>query len=352
MQLFRKSQSIIGLDIGTSMIKAAKMSTKGDVYHLEKFALEHIEEGAIQSGEIKDTSSLAQSALNAVDKCDPNIRDVAVALPNYSILSDVLRIEYIPEKKKKQLRETVMVEAEQIAPFDMSEVEIDYEVLERNAEENQMKVLMVAAKHDIILSYIDCLNEAGLRTMIMDVDLFSLLNIFQLNYDAENYSSVIVINIGTDTTDAAFLQHGIFISARDIPVVGSNYQSGLGLLPDMTPEKLHNILNGKIDPGLDVEMIAPSLNKVSSDFANAIGTAVSYFQSSGVTERIDLIVLAGGYTQVPGLVNILELRTGAEVVILNPFNRITYAEDILSESDEEKMGTILSVAMGLATRTV
>ncbi len=170
MQLFRMQQGIIGLDVGTSMIKAVKITMKKKKYFLESFALERIEEGAIQSGEIKSPSSLAQSTINAVSKCDKNLKDVVIALPNYSILSDVFAMELVA---KKDIREAVLVEAERLSPFDMSEVEIDYEVLERNEETKQMKVLMVAAKNDIIYSYIDCMKEAGLRVIVIDVDLSS-----------------------------------------------------------------------------------------------------------------------------------------------------------------------------------
>jgi Tfp pilus assembly PilM family ATPase len=109
MQLFRKRVSVIGLDIGASMIKAVKMSLRGKSFILETFALEPVEEGAIQSGEIKNPSSLAQSALKAVKRCDPHLRDVVIALPNYSILSDVLTMDLRPEK---EMREAVMVEAD------------------------------------------------------------------------------------------------------------------------------------------------------------------------------------------------------------------------------------------------
>ena len=310
--------------------------------------MEHIEEDAIQSGEIKNPSSLAQSAINAVTKCDKSLKDVVIALPNYSILSDVFTMDLVA---KKDIREAVLIEAERLSPFNMSEVEIDYEVLERNEETKQMKVLMVAAKNDIIFSYVECMKEAGLRVVVIDVDLFALLNIFQLNYDPNKYRSCIIINIGTDTTDAAFLQNGTFHSSRDIPVAGQNFQNQLGSTGNIPQGKIHDILNGKVDPEFDTEAIVNSLNAVSKEFANAVGVAVSYFQTSDAVDKIDLIVLSGGYALIPGLFNILELRTGTEVVLLDPFINIEYKESIMSGFNSERIGIMLSVAMGLATRT-
>ena len=126
MQLYRRETSAIGLDIGSSMIKAAKVTLRGKRYYLENFALEPIEEGAIQTGEIKNPSSLAQSVMKAVKKCDPRIKEVAIALPNSAILSNVLTMDL---RSEKDIREAVMVEAQQISPFDMSDVELDYAIL-------------------------------------------------------------------------------------------------------------------------------------------------------------------------------------------------------------------------------
>ena len=190
------------------MIKVVKMTVKGKTNILESYALEPIAEGAIQSGEIRDPSSLAQSTLNAVRRCDPSLKDVVIALPNYAILSDVLTMNLTPEK---EMREAVMIEAEQMSAFDLDDVEIDYSVLERDENAKKMKVLMVVAKNDIILSYIDFLGEAGLRPIKIDVDLFALTNIFHHNYDLGKYKSCVLLNIGTESTVAAFLRTGYII---------------------------------------------------------------------------------------------------------------------------------------------
>ena len=102
MQLFRKQESTIGLDIGSSMIKVVKMSVKGKTNVLENYALEPIAEGAVQSGEIKDPSSLAQSTLKAVANCDPNFKDVIIALPNYAILSESMKEFFITHCSKEK----------------------------------------------------------------------------------------------------------------------------------------------------------------------------------------------------------------------------------------------------------
>ena len=348
MNLFKKPKSSLGLDIGSSMVKVVKMTGKENEFVLESFAIEPIPEGALQSGEIKDPSGLAHAALAAVTRCDPQTKDVVVALPNYAILSEVLTMNIVPEK---QMREAVLVEAEQMSAFDLNDVEIDYAVLERDESSGKMKVLMVVAKNDIIYSYIDFLNEAGLRPVILDVDLFALTNIVDLNYDFEKYKTCVILNIGFETTVAAFLKSGIFHSSRNISVAGITFQKELEKVPDLSVPKIHEILKGAVGANQDVDMLSKALNKANKEFVNAVGVALSYFQASDTVDRIDLILLAGGFAWAPGLINALELRTGAEVVILDPFTKIKLKEGLVEKGDPRKLGTVLSVAMGLATRS-
>ncbi len=347
MNLFKKQVSTIGLDIGTSMVKTVRMSRKGEEYILEAFGIEPLEEGAVQSGEIRNPSSVAQAVLTAVEKCNPSDKYVIIALPNFSILSEVMTMDLIPEKK---MRESVLIEAERITPFDMSEMEVDYSVLEKDEESGSMRVLMVAAKQDIVLSYIDCLSEAGLHPAIIDVDLFALSNIFHLNYNADQYRSSILINIGTDSTVAAFLQNGSFHSSRDISVSGTDFRKQLEFLPDMNLDKMFAIMQGNVDPELDTDAVTDAINAAGRDFANAVGVAISYFQTFDNVDTIDYIVLTGGYARIPGLTNMLELRTGAEVTVLDPFKSVRLAEDLVTGQDFDALGSYLSVAMGLASR--
>lgn len=344
---FKKPQSTVALDIGTSMIKAVKMTMKGDRYRLEGFAVEPLEEGTIQSGEIRNHSNLAQAASRVVRHCAKNETQIVLALPNFSVLTEVLVMKLIPPKK---LREAVMVEAERIYPFDLSEVEIDYEVLEQDEAAEEMRVLVVAAKQDIILSYINFLTEAGLKPSILDVDLFALTNIFHLNYDVDHYQSCILLDIGSESTIAAFLQNGVYHSSREISVSGMNFKKELQFIPDMSDVKAHDILQGRIAEESDLKPIVKHLNKVFDEFANAVGVAVSYFQASDNAEKIDLIAVTGGYARIPGLINVLELRTGAEVTMLDPFVNIDYDEEKMEAVKPSEIGTTLAVAMGLATR--
>jgi type IV pilus assembly protein PilM len=213
-----------------------------------------------------------------------------------------------------------------------------------------MRVLMVAAKQDIILSYIDFLGEAGLQPVVFDVDLFALMNIFHLNYDLEKYQSSILLNIGTESTVAAF-PRTVSIIRRGIsrsPVRNSGKNSSIC---PTSPDMMHDILRGDVDEALDAKMISNALKQSGQAVCQCRRRGSLLFQTFDNVEKIDFIVIAGGYAMVPGLVNLIELRTAPVASVLDPFKNITYDQEALAGHDPRLLGTTLSVAMGLASRT-
>ena len=114
---------------------------------------------------------------------------------------------------------------------------------------------------------------------------------------------------------------------------------------------MHKILRGTIDSEEDPKPIVNALNLAGKEFANAVSMAISFFLASDNVDKLDLIVLTGGYAWIPGLINMLELRSGTETIMLDPFINIEYSETLMSGMDTKKIGNVLSIAMGLATRT-
>lgn len=210
----------------------------------------------------------------------------------------------------------------------------------------------MVAKNDIIYSYVDLLGEAGLIPMALDVDLFALTNIFHLNYDITKCASCVLVNIGTEGTNAAFIRNGVYHSSRDISVAGEVFFRELSTMNGVDKEMVHDIMRGIVPKDIDVDELTTRLNIAGKEFANAVSVALSYFHASDGASKTEMIILTGGYSWIPGLINILEMRTGAEVIILDPFTNITYREDTMHGLDARKVGSTLSVAMGLATRKV
>ena len=120
--------------------------------------------------------------------------------------------------KEAEAREVIRWEAEQHVPFDMDNVELDFQILDPEGEGLQMTVLLVAAKRELVETKLALLADVGLEPQIIDVDAFALHNAFEVNYPEAMRGVVGLVNIGHETTNINILDDGIPVLTRDIPV--------------------------------------------------------------------------------------------------------------------------------------
>ena len=120
--------------------------------------------------------------------------------------------------KEAEAREVIRWEAEQHVPFDMDNVELDFQILDPEGEGLQMTVLLVAAKRELVENKLALLSDVGLEPSVIDVDAFALHNAFELNYPEAMHGVVGLVNIGHETTNINILDDGVPVLTRDIPV--------------------------------------------------------------------------------------------------------------------------------------
>ncbi len=184
-------------------------------HRLTKFGVIDTAADAIQEGEIKDLEAVAGSIRNLFKQAKFKEKNVAISIGGYSVIVKKINIQRMPED---QLQETIHFEAEQYIPFDINDVNLDFQIFEQSENNpDQMSVLLVAAKQEMINSYIDLIQMAGLHPSIIDVDAFSLQNIFELNYGIKPGNAALV-DIGASKTSLNVLRGASSEFIRDIPV--------------------------------------------------------------------------------------------------------------------------------------
>src|SRR2546430_9899466 len=102
--------------------------------------------------------------------------------PYTTLFRSIVKKIQMDRMKEGDVREVIRWEAEQHVPFDMANVELDFQILDPDAEGLQMNVLLVAAKRELVEGRVGLLNEAGLVPGIIDVDAFAIHNAFELNH--------------------------------------------------------------------------------------------------------------------------------------------------------------------------
>jgi type IV pilus assembly protein PilM len=177
-----KPKSIVGIDIGSSSVKAVELLVKPKGLELLHVGAAPLAPEAIVQGAFLNSGAIVEAVSEAVSNAGIKTKQVATAVSGHSVI--VKKIS-LPSMTREELEESIRWEAEQYIPFDINEVNLDFQILESGSSDGQMDVLLVAAKKDLIDDYVAVLTEAGLSAQVVDVAAFAVANSFTKNHDAE-----------------------------------------------------------------------------------------------------------------------------------------------------------------------
>src|SRR6266705_2717759 len=205
----------VGLDIGSGIIKVAVVDHSGSEPELVKVATTEVAADAIVEGEVMDPGIVAEAIRGLFATAGVKQRSVMTAVGGRDVI--VKRIQ-MDRMKEGDAREVIRWEAEQHVPFDMANVELDFQILDPDSEGLQMNVLLVAAKRELVENRVGLLGEAGLAAAVIDVDAFAIHNAFELNHPDAMQGVVGLVNVGHEVTNVNILEDGV--PADGIPLGG------------------------------------------------------------------------------------------------------------------------------------
>jgi len=350
--LFSSSRHLSGLDIGSSSLKLAEVveAPKGG-YILNRFSQLPLPPGIIVDGIINDPSMLT-AKVKELFKTTSNLRKgIVTSLSGHSVI--VKKVGF-PTMEEEEMREMIREDAAQYLPFDnMKEVSFDFQILGENEyNSNQADVLLVAAKQDIIDSYTEALQAAGLDVVIMDVDSFALENVYEENYDFEEDDIVALINIGASITNINVVRNDASIFTRDFTLGGNTITESLSDKLGVSFDEAERIkIEGRPEGNeFEANEFRLSLMEHAEPVCAEIERSIEFFRSTFGGDYIKSVLLSGGGAKLPGMADHLQQRLGVDTEIINPFQKIVINEKNVDSSLVEKIGPALAVSIGLALR--
>src|SRR5215510_13222141 len=178
MQLLKKNKPVVGLDIGSSSIKAVELSKSKSGYQLTGFASESLGADSVVDGAIMDSqvSSVASSIKRILAVGKFKAKAIATGISGHSVI--VKRV-VLPAATKQEVDASIQFDAEQYIPFEISDVNLDYQIVGTAQTANDdpaMEVLLVVAKKDKIQNYTNVISKGGRQPEIVDIDAFALQN--------------------------------------------------------------------------------------------------------------------------------------------------------------------------------
>ncbi|WP_022667261.1 type IV pilus assembly protein PilM [Desulfospira joergensenii] len=339
---------LIGLDIGSSFVKAAevKISSKGNV--LKKFGMAKIPYGAIAEDRIVDMDGVAEVIRTLLKTHKIREKNVAISTGGHSVVIKTINTSKQPEN---ELHKTIYSEAEQYIPYDIDDVNIDYQILGGSEfSPEQMNVLLVAVKKDLVAEYIELIQTAGLNPKIIDVDTFALQNIYEALPHREPEEIAMLVDVGASKTSLNILKGTNSIMMRD-NVSGTNQiVEGLSSRLEISVQDAENMLaQGNGEEG---DLIREISADISNTWCSEICEVINAFQNNTNEEKLGKILLSGGGSLVKGFAENLQSEVDARVAVLDPFGGLVLDSKKFPDSFITKVGPQAPIALGLALRRV
>jgi type IV pilus assembly protein PilM len=352
MPLFRTAKAVVGLDIGSSAVKAVELKSAGKGFKVAAYASQPIPPDAIVDGAIIDAGAVADAIRRMFDANKTfKSKEVCASLSGNAVIVKKITL---PVMTESELGESIYWEAEQYIPFDVQDVNLDYQILDPGTgpdARGSMDVLLVAAKKEKVGDYTGVIAQAGRTPVIVDVDAFALQNAFEVNYGLTPSQVVVLLNAGASAININILHGDQSVFTRDISLGGNAYTEAVQKELDLPFESAEQLKKGIPVDGATFEDAQPVLRAVTETVLLEIQKTFDFYKASAATDHIDRIVVSGGASRVEGFREMLQERFNAPVEEFDPFRAVGWDHKKLG-GDPLDVGATAAVAVGLALRRV
>jgi type IV pilus assembly protein PilM len=366
MPISKKNQ-LVGLDIGSHSIKLVEIDDSKKGMILKNFGTIGLQKDAIVEGTIKEIEIVASSIKDLFKMLNVKNKNVATSISGFSVIPKKISIS---KRDESELESSIQEEAEQYIPFDISDVNLDYEILTSEEEEETpeteegeneegakeedsglMDVMLVAAKKDIIEDYVSLIHLAGLNPAVLDVDAFALQNAFEMSAE-ETSGCYAIVSVGAEELGINAIKNRISIFTRDSSYGGSQITEAIMSKLDASYEEAEKIKLGGTKMDKERGALEEIFTSSVSGWVQEIKRALDFLSTTYPDETIEKILITGGASRLPGFAKYLEMETDIVIEQLNPFANLQINEKTFDPRYLNYMAPQAGVAVGLALRSI
>jgi type IV pilus assembly protein PilM len=344
-----EGKNLVGVDIGTSSIKVCQLKENRKGWGLMRLGYMPLPPQAIVDGHVMNAKAVVDGLNRVFAEAKVKQREVALSISGQAV---IIRKITVPMMTSAELDEQIQWEAEQHIPFDIKDVHVDYEVLRRRPEAGQMDLLLVAAKRDEINDYTQIARSAKLKPMVVDIDAFTVQNLFEVNRGIPPDQTFAIINVGASLASINIISRGASAFTRDI-ANGGNYiteqiQRQLSIPFEQAEEfKCASVFGG---PGAVPAQVPEVIDAVCDSIAGEIQRSLDFFLATSGETEMHRIFLTGGSSNLPALPAAINRRARVAVEVINPMEHITIEAREVNPQMLQLRAAQLCVALGLAMR--
>jgi len=348
LSLLGRSKQLVGLDIGSSSIKTVALAPRKGGYTLQSFGVEELSPDCIVDGVIISKLPVSDAINRIFVQQGIKNNQVATSISGHSV---IIKKIALPVQSDEELAESIRWEAEQYIPFDIADVNLDYQVLGENAAAGNIDVLLVAVKREKIADHTSVITMAGKTPVIVDVDAFALQNAYEANYQPTTKSIVALLDIGASVMTIAIMSGKDFLFTRDVSVAGNQYTDFLQKEFGLGFSEAQSLKHGETVPGTDPAEVRHVIDSVTEIISLEIQKTFDFFKSTTTVERIDRMLVSGGAAHTPGLVEALEKKFEVPTEKFDAFRKVSYDQKRFSPAVIQARSPSMAIAVGLALRS-
>ena len=345
-----RAPAVIGADISSSAIKLVALADAGGgSYRVEHYAVEPLPRDAVVDGNINDLEGVADALRRCHKKLGSPIRNLAMAVPHNAVISKTILVPAGQSEEDLELQ--VETEANQYIPFVLDEVNLDFQVLGPAANSPEdVEVLIAASRKEKVEDRVAVAEAAGLKALVMDVDLYAAQAAFELmrkQFPEDGRDrNIAIVDVGATLMHVSVLRNGLSIYTREQPFGGQQLTQEIANRYGLSVEEAETAKrNGALPENYAPEVVQPFLDLLSLEVARAL----QFFYTSTQYNQVEHLVLCGGCAALPGVVDAVNARVGVPTLIANPFADMAVSQRVKPRSLTQDAPSLM-VACGLALR--
>jgi len=347
---------VLGLDIGSSAVKAVQLRKDNSGYTVTAAGIAEIAPAAssyeANGGDEGNNHHRKTNTLKAIHECFKSAGSkTKFAVCGLSGPEVAVRDFEFPSLSTSEIEGAVLLEASQVCPFNAANSAIDYHLIPDGDEKT--RGILVAATNALIKNKVQLAKEAALKCVLMDVEGLALLNCFEDLANESEKSTTAILNVGGSGTTVAIMGSNGRSFIRDMTFAGDDIIKQIAADKGMSTEDVKVILSGdSIRHGQTQMELRDSLEKACQKLIVDVSETLRYYATQKQSTPVEKIFVCGGFALTKGFVELLNSRLGVEAVLWNPFEKMRcdtaqHLGDII-----DKRGPALAVAAGLAMRSV
>jgi type IV pilus assembly protein PilM len=337
--------SVVGLDIGTYMLKAVELKKSGSSFEVLRAVSAPNTVGRVLPSDSKEREQLIGLIKNMFSEFKLPTKDVRVGFPEAMVSTKIISM---PPLTDAELASAIVWQAEQYIPIPAQELQLEYQVLYRPDKKNvseQMRVLLVGVSKQTVEQFGAMLYEAGLEVAGMETNMLALYRVALLE---PNLPTAMIVHLGSSTTEIFVAHNRELAFVYAYPNGGSVFtralEKGLGL--DSGQAEAYKRTYGLDGTQLEGK-VRETLMPVYSVFLTEVQKALQYFSSSWQGAMVKRVVLSGGSSALPGLIPTLAESLQIEITLLAPFSLLTQSKQVdLAPQDMTAYGIATGLALG------